>query len=134
DFSFNNPDQHHEQWRAQILNAHPRNGEASVYRTERDATSKVLTADFGLITIAPGVVPGRWIAIIGGLDTKGTEGAAMFITSKHGIERLNKAFDGKKELLPFQALLRIQLAKGYQVLGTDLISVHPIQPIKTGDH
>ena len=134
DFTFNNPDQHHEQWRAQILNAHPRDGEASVYRTERDAASKVLTADFGVITVAPGVVPGRWIAIIGGLDTKGTEGAAMFVTSRHGIERLNKVLDGfggnKKELVPLQVLLRVQLAKGYQVLGTDLISVHPIQPTK----
>ena len=134
DFSFSNPDQHHEQWRAQILNAHPRAGEASVYRTERDAASKVLMADFGVITIAQGVVPGRWIAIIGGLDTKGTEGAAMFVTSRHGIERLNKVLDGvgdgKKELVPFQILLRVQLAKGYQVLGTDLISVHPIQSAK----
>jgi hypothetical protein len=75
DFSYQNPDQHREQWRAQILNAHPHAGEASAYRTERDATSQVLHADYSLITIAPGVTPGRSIAILGGLDTKGTEGA-----------------------------------------------------------
>jgi hypothetical protein len=134
DFSFHNPDQHHEQWRAQILDAQPRDGEAPSYRTERDPTSKVLTADYSVITIAPGVIPGRWIAIVGGLDTKGTEGAAMFVTSKHGIDRLNKALellgDRNKELMPFQALVRVQLAKGYQVMGADLISVHPIQPAK----
>ncbi|HYK37426.1 hypothetical protein [Alloacidobacterium sp.] len=134
DFSYSNPDQHHQQWRAQILDAHPRDGEASTYGTERDQTSKVLTADYSLITIAPGVTPGRWIAIIGGLDTKGTEGAAMFATSKQGVERLNNVLDrmnsNKKEPLPFQALVRVQMAKGYQVLGADLISVHRLQPAK----
>jgi hypothetical protein len=133
DFSYSNPDQHHEQWRALILDAHPGDGETSTYRTERDPTSKVLTADYSLITIAPGVTPGRWIAIIGGLDTKGTEGAAMFVTSKHGIERLNSALDGMgstKEISPFQALVRVQMVKGYQVLGADLISVHRLQPAK----
>ncbi|QNI38193.1 hypothetical protein [Edaphobacter albus] len=138
DFSYSNPDQHHEQWRAQILNAHPRDGEASSYHTERDANTKALTADFGIVTIAPGVTPGRSIAIIGGLDTKGTEGAAMFVTSKYGIERLSKALSdpgdkGKKDLTPFQALVHVRLAKGYQVLGADLISVHRVQAANMGN-
>jgi len=87
-----------------------------------------------LITIAPGVTPGRWIAIIGGLDTKGTEGAAMFVTSKHGIEQLNKLGglgNSKKSPTAFQALVHVQLAKGYQVLGVDVISLHPIGSAKT---
>jgi hypothetical protein len=135
DFSYQNPDQHREQWRAQILNAHPRPGEAAAYRTERDATSQVLQTDYSLITIAPGVTPGRSIAILGGLDTKGTEGATMFATSKFGVERLQKALDGfgdtrKGDLTPFQALVRVQLAKGYQVLDAHLVSVHPLQPAK----
>jgi hypothetical protein len=137
DFSYQNPDQHREQWRAQILNAHPRPGEASAYRTERDATSQVLQADYSLITIAPGVTPGRSIAILGGLDTKGTEGATMFATSKFGVERLQKALDGfgdtsKGDLTPFQALVRVQLAKGYQVLDAHLMSVHSLPPAKAG--
>jgi hypothetical protein len=137
DFSYQNPDQHREQWRAQILNAHPRPGEASAYRTERDATSRVLQADYSLITIGPGVTLGRSIAILGGLDTKGTEGATMFATSKVGVERLRKALDGfgdthKGDLTPFQALVRVQLAKGYQVLDAKLVSVHPLPPPKPG--
>ena len=135
DFTYSNPDQHREQWRAQILDSHPRSGEASAYSTERDSTSKVLIADYSVITIAPGVTPGRWIANIGGLDTKGTEGAAMFITSKHGVEQLNKLLGGlennKKTPATFQALVHVQLAKGYQVLAADLISLHPIRPAKT---
>jgi hypothetical protein len=137
DFSYQNPDQHREQWRAQILNAHPRPGEAPAYRTERDATSQVLQADYSLITIGPGVTQGRSIAILGGLDTKGTEGATMFATSKFGVERLQKALNGlgdtsKGDLTPFQALVRVQLAKGYQVLDAKLVSVHSLPPAKTG--
>jgi hypothetical protein len=131
DFRFNNPDQHHEQWRAQIVNAHPEQGEAAIYGTERDATSKTLTADFGVITLTRSAGSGRWVAILGGLDTKGTEGAAMFVTSRIGVERLNQTMGehsgGSKDLFPFQALVHVDLAKGYLVMGTDLVALHPIQ-------
>jgi hypothetical protein len=130
DFTFENPDSRHEQWRAQILNAHPETGENSTYRTERDATSQVLKTDYSLISIQPGVVPGRYIAVLGGLDTKGTEGATMFATSKPGVEELSKALaalgesGAKGETPVFQALVRVHLEKGYQVLDADLMAVH----------
>lgn len=130
DFVFQNPDQHHEQWRAQIIDAHPRNGESSTYGTERDATTRVLTSDYSLITIAPGVVPGRFIAFLGGLDTKGTQGATLFATSSFGIEQLVRVLgpeNGSSTGPPsFQALVRVHLAKGYQVLGAELTAVHRI--------
>ena len=132
DFAFKNPDSRHEQWRAQIVNAHPRPNEQSTYRTERDQNTQALKADYSLITIAPGVVPGRYIAILGGLDTTGTEGATVFATSKPGIEELTKALSlagemGTKTEPPlFQALVRVQLAKGYQVLSADLTAVHQL--------
>jgi hypothetical protein len=131
DFSFNN-EGNHRAWGSVISNAHPKSGEAAEYRTERDSTSKVLLADYSLLTISPGEVPTRRIAILGGLDTKGTQGATLFVTSERGIEQLNKAIDqldsGQTGGASYQALLRVRLAKGYQVLGTDLISVHPILP------
>jgi hypothetical protein len=132
DFAFKNPDSRHEQWRAQIVNAHPRPNEQLTYRTERDQNTQVLKADYSLITIAPGVVPGRYIAILGGLDTTGTEGATVFATSRLGIEELTKALgstgekDTKTEPPLFQALVRVQLAKGYQVLSADLTAVHQL--------
>ena len=132
DFTFKNPDSRHEQWRAQIVNAHPRPNEQPAYRTERDQNTQVLKTDYSLITIAPGVVPGRYIAILGGLDTTGTEGATVFATSKPGIEELTKALDlagekgAKTEPPLFQALVRVQLAKGYQVLSADLTAVHQL--------
>ena len=130
DFTFDNPDSRREEWRAQILNSHPRADESGTYHTERDPTTQVLKTDYGLITIQPGVVLGRHIAILGGLDTKGTEGAIMFVTSKQGIEKLSKAIAAssdtelKGDLPLFQALVRVRLEKGYQVLEADLMAVH----------
>ncbi len=129
DFVFQNPDQRQEQWRAQIINAHPKPGEPPAYGTERDSDTRVLISDYSLITIMPGVVPGRYIADLGGLDTKGTQGATMFITSTPGIEQLTRALgsdDGPLSSGPpmFQALVRVRLAKGYQVLGAELTSLH----------
>jgi hypothetical protein len=130
DFSFLN-DGNHRAWGSLISNENPKAGEATEYRTERDRTSRVLLADYSLITISPGEVPTRRVAVLGGLDTKGTQGATLFVTSERGIDQLNRAIDqldGGQGGAPFQALLRVRLAKGYQVLGADLLSVHPILP------
>jgi hypothetical protein len=124
DFSFNNLG-NHQAWGSQISNARPKKGEAAVYQTERDPVRRVLLGDYSVITIAPGEVPGKRIAILGGLDTKGTQGAAMFMTSEAGIEQLNRSLNPLQGA-PYQALIHVRLAKGYQVLGADLISVHPI--------
>jgi hypothetical protein len=130
DFSFKNPDARLEQWRGVIADAHPRPGEASTYHTERDPNTKVLTADYSLITIQPGIVPGRYIADFGGLDTTGSEGAILYATSRPGIDELAEAIkfqgntDDKRPFPVFQALLKVRLEKGYQVLGVNLVAVH----------
>lgn len=132
DFSFHNPDSHLEQWRAEIVNGHPEQKEAAAYRTERDPATKVLKADYGIVSVQAGVVPGRHIAMLGGLDTTGTEGATLFATSKSGVEAIRKALGelpssgASGEMPQFQALVRVRLEKGYEVLGASLVTVHRI--------
>ncbi|WP_130422290.1 hypothetical protein [Edaphobacter modestus] len=137
DFTFRNPDSRREQWRAQIVNAHPSRNEDQTYHTERDPETQVLKRDYSLISIQPGVVEGHNIVVIGGLDTKGTEGATQFATSRSGVETLSAALtsagfsvaDGKngaKSGTPwFQALVLVHLEKGDQVLSSELRAVHP---------
>jgi len=136
DFTFQNPDSRREQWRAQIMNAHPGANENSVYLTERDPDTQVLKRDYSLISMQPGVVGGHNLAVIGGLDTKGTEGATRFLTSRSGVEELSAALAAKglpvsngsagKNGMPwFQALVLVHLEKGDQVLSTELTAVHP---------
>jgi hypothetical protein len=136
DFSFKNPDGRSGQWRTMIFDAHPHSGELSAYRTERDLNTRVLKADYALITVQPGIVSGRYIIDLGGLDTTGSEGAVLFATSKQGIEELSQALgtQGKaseKGSFPtFQALLRVPLEKGYDVLGASLVTVHPLSAMQ----
>jgi hypothetical protein len=135
DFSFKDFDTRLEQWRGFIQNARPRANEASTYRTERDPNTQVLKADYSLITIQPGIVPGRYIADFGGLDTTGSEGAILYATSGLGVDELTRAIQfpgkaGETRLFPvFQALLKVQLEKGYDVVGVSLVAVHTLPPI-----
>lgn len=133
DFRFDNPDSRREEWRAEIINAHPVGHESPDYHTERDPETEVLKKDYSLISIQPGVVAGHNIAVLGGLDTKGTEGVTRFITSRPGVEALSAALAAKgmsikkgPEGMPwFQALVEVRLEKGDQVLSTELTTVHP---------
>ena len=74
----------------------------------------------------------RKIAILGGIDTTGTEGAALLVTSKAGVEELTNALSQDRATArsqrtrSFQALVRVDVKKGYQVLGAQLITVHPL--------
>jgi hypothetical protein len=139
DFSFKNPDSRLEQWRAEIVNAKPGASEVISYHTERDPETHVLRADYGIFSIQAGEVSGRHIAMLGGLDTTGTEGATMFATSKNGMEELQKTvgflFEGGQsvEIPPFQALVRTHLEKGSEVLGASLITVHRMSPPNSHD-
>jgi hypothetical protein len=130
DFRFVNPDSRFEQWRAEILNAGPRNGELRAYHTQRNPETRVLENDFSIFSLQAGIVPGKHIAVLGGLDTTGTEGATLFAISRAGVEQLIRNLsivrgsNGTLEIPQFQALVRVQLAKGSEVLGASLEAVH----------
>jgi hypothetical protein len=123
-------------WKCMIVNALPRSNEASSYLTERDPDTQVLEADYSLFTIQPGILPGRYIANLGGLDTTGSEGAVLYATSKSGIEELTTALAsegmvrGKNTIPTFQALLKTRLERGYDVVGTSLVTVHKLSQKK----
>ena len=97
-------------WKGEFVNRHPQPGESLTYETERDPNTQEVKADYGLITVQPGAVPGRYIAILGGLDTSGVAGKGAPPT--------------------FQALLRVDVEKGHDVLAVHLITVHVVSPDK----
>jgi hypothetical protein len=134
DLSFKNPDSRLEGWRAEITNVHPEVGEQPSYRTERDPVTHALKVDYGIISVQSGVVPGRHIAVLGGLDTTGTEGVTRFAVSEAGAKELLKAAaidPGKRsssEMEQFKVLVKVRLEKGYEVLGASMVAVHKIEP------
>lgn len=132
DFAFENPDAHRELWRGRILDLHPRANEDAKYQTERDPETGVLKSDYGLISIMNGVAPNVHIAILGGLDTTGTQGVTSFALSPKGVSQM----EGAMELLVhgktngFQVLMKINLEMGYEVLDSRMVALHEIK--KTG--
>ena len=133
DLTFKNPDSHLEGWRAEITNAHPQAGEEAAYHTERERETQALKMDYGIVSVQS-VVIGRHVAMLGGLDTTGTEGATMFATSETGAEELLDAAaltQGRgrsTQMQQFQVLVKVRLEKGYEVLGASLVGVHKIAP------
>jgi len=132
DLSFKNPDQHLEGWRAEITNSSPQPGEEALYHTERDPVRHALKTDYAIISVQSDLAPGRHIAVLGGLDTTGTEGATMFSLSEGGARELLKASaltPGTKpttDMEQFQVLVKVRLEKGNEVLGASLVAVHRI--------
>jgi hypothetical protein len=121
-------------WGARFVNRHPQAGESAFVKAERDPTTQELVTDFGLITIEPSAVPGRYIAILAALDTSGVAGNAEFMSSPTEmaelIERLESMGQkiGNGSLPTFQALLRIDVERGNDVLDVKLLAVHLIRP------
>jgi hypothetical protein len=119
-------------WKGEYVNRHPEPGESATYKTERDPNTEEIKADFALITIQPGAAPGRYIAMLGGLDTSGVAGAAQFVTSPMHMAELRSRVESvspwKGSGVPpaFQALLRVDVQRGNDVFDVHLISVHLI--------
>jgi hypothetical protein len=133
DFIYLGSNSRHDLWSGRIVNTDPQPNEEKEYGTVRDPRTGAIKADYALVTFEPGVVPGRHIVNLGALDTKGMEGAVLFATSRPGIEALSKALPADeraslKEKVPsFQALLRVDLEKGYQVLDAQFLGLHPLK-------
>ena len=137
DFLFEGHFSNHDPWSDQIVDTQPRPGEQSKYGTIRDPASHVLKEDYALVSFQPGIASDHQLVILGGIDTTGTEGAALLVTSKSGVEELLKALPQARSIpeaagsRAFQALVRVDVKKGYQVLGSHLVSVHSLTP-RTG--
>ena len=131
DFVFERSGAHHA-WSGRFANRHPFPGEEPSYGTERDPVTQELKANYAVLNVQPGVIPGRSIAILSALDTSGVAGAVQFMTSKpdmaelaHRLEILGARISTGQPPA-FQALIKVELEKGHDVLSTRLLTVHLI--------
>jgi nucleotide-binding universal stress UspA family protein len=137
DFLFEGPESSRDPWSDQIVNSKPKTGEQTHYATVRDPVTHVVQQDYAVISFQPGITPDHEIAILGGIDTTGTEGAALLVTSKAGVEELSNALTQvtpapqTDKARAFQALVRVDVKKGYQVLDSRLVTLHPVDAAKS---
>ncbi len=107
-----------------IVNKHPKPGEASAYLASPSGTP--LTEDYSVIGLVPGMGSGRYVMILAGTTTFGTQGGVEFACRPDTVEKLLHEIRGSstEPIRPFEALVRVKIARGVPV-ATELVSVRP---------
>ena len=98
-----------------IVNVHPQPGEANAFFGTPSGVP--LIEDYSVIALEPGVVPARSIMILAGTTTLGTEAAVEYVCRQDSVADLLRALGVSKasELTPFEAVLRVKVARGVPV-------------------
>jgi len=105
-----------------IVNKHPKPGEDSTYLASPSGTP--LTEDYSVIGLVPGMGSGRYVMILAGTTTFGTQGGVEFACRPETVEKLLHEIPGSgaDTIRPFEALVRVKIARGVPV-ESELVSV-----------
>jgi len=105
-----------------IVNKHPKPGEVGTYLAS--PSDVPLTEDYSVVGLVPGFGPGRFVMILAGTTTFGTQGAVEFVCRQESVEKLMHEIPGSSAgaIKPFEALVRVKIARGVPV-GTELVAV-----------
>jgi len=107
------------QGNTEIINTHPRDGEPAEFLATPH-NSQPLTEDYAVIALVPGMNPARSEMILAGTTTIGTQAAVEFVCSQNLLEELLRklAVTAPGELKPFEAVIRVKVARGVPVEST----------------
>ena len=104
-----------------IVNKHPKPGESSAYLASPSGAS--LTEDYSVVGLVPGMESGRYVMILAGTTTFGTQGAVEFVCRRESVEKLLREIPGSGAPTgPFEALVRVKTARGVPV-GSEFVAV-----------
>jgi hypothetical protein len=105
-----------------IVSKHPKPGEANAYLAS--PSSALLTEDYSVVGLVPGTGSGRFVMILAGTTTFGTQGAVEFVCRQESVEKLLREIpsSGTGPIRPFEALVRVKIARGVPV-ESELVAV-----------
>jgi hypothetical protein len=106
-----------------IVNAHPANGEQRLYFA---SSGNPFTEDYAIIALVPGLNQSRWVLVLAGISTLGTQAAVEFVTRPRTVEDLLLKLTGSKSgaVVPFEAVLKVRISQGVPVKG-EIVAMHP---------
>lgn len=108
-----------------IVNLRPKPGEEAQFW---GSPTVPISEDHALIGLMPGMNPNRWVMILAGTTTIGTQAAAEFVTREKTVEDLVKrAGTNNGNIRPFEAVIRVKVTSGVP-LNTELVALHVRQP------
>jgi hypothetical protein len=105
-----------------IANLHPEAAETEINLAS--PSNSPLTEDYAIVALLPGLNPSRSVLILAGTTTFGTQGAVEYVCRQNSVEELllRLAVSRTGELKPFEALLRVKVARGVPV-QTELVAL-----------
>ena len=104
-----------------IVNLHPEPGEQKEFL---GSPARPLTEDYAIIGLVPGLNPARSVMIFAGTTTLGTQAAVEYACRPSSLEELLLRLSVSQigDLTPFEAVLRVKVARGVPV-GAELVAV-----------
>ncbi len=108
-----------------VFNVHPQPDEPKVFLASPSGAP--LTEDYAIIGLVPGLNPARSVLILAGTTTIGTQAAAEYVTRQDSLEQLllRLSVAGNGEMKPFEAVLRVKVARGVPV-GSELVALRKV--------
>jgi hypothetical protein len=123
DFVFQNVESGPRKGDLAIVNVHPREGEAGSYLA---MSGRPLVEDYALVGLVPGLNPGRWVMILAGTTTIGTQAAVEFVCRPSNVgELLNRVPRTKgTDVRQFEAVIHVKISRGVPV-QSEVVALHP---------
>jgi hypothetical protein len=122
DFVFRTVDKGPRKGDLSVVNVHPRKGEDNSYIS----TQRIpLTEDYAVIGLMPGLNPARWVMLLAGLTTIGTQAAVEYVSRSNTAEDLVKRIGGAASgrIAPFECVVRVKVIQGVPV-QTEVVALH----------
>jgi hypothetical protein len=106
----------------EIINVHPESGESKEYLAT--PANEPLTEDYSVLALVKGLNPSRSVLILAGTTTLGTQAAVEYVCQQNSLEELllRLSVSNSGELKPFEAVIRVKVARGVPV-GTELVAL-----------
>jgi hypothetical protein len=108
-----------------IVNVNPRAGEPKMFFGSPSATP--VLEDYAIVGLVPGMNSARWVVILAGTNTIGTQAAAEYVCRQDSLEQLLLRLSVSENgvLKPFEAVIHVKVARGVPV-GTDLVALREV--------
>lgn len=105
-----------------IVTRHPHPGEPEIHLAS--PSNAPLTEDYGIVSVIPGLDPARFVMILAGTTTFGTQGTVEFVCRQDSVTHLLQQMPGASSghIRPFEALVRVKIARGVP-LESELVAV-----------
>jgi hypothetical protein len=91
-----------------IVNVRPRPGEPAAWLA---SPGLPLTEDYAVVGLMPGLNPSRWVLVLAGISTLGTQAAVEYVCRPATASALLK----RSGSAPFEAVLRVKVTQGVPV-------------------